>query len=416
MVLKLDHNVMHHGGLGVIRTLGRHGVPVYSVHEHRWAPAARSRFINGRILWNPSADHVGELLAGLERLSDIIGREAVLLPTDDAGAVFLAEHGDALRQRFRFPAPPRSLPRSLADKHSLLGLCAAHNVPAPRSVTAMTTREVADFVDLVGFPLLVKKVKPWVVNGSGPALSASVARSRPELDDLLADVVGEGEILLQEYIPHAPEHDWGVAAYFDESSRGVPVFTGIKERSYPSDAGQTTLGRARSNPDLVDLVRRFLSAVGYRGIVDMDFREDPRDGQYKLLDVNPRIGAQFRLGRDAAGLDVALALHLDLTGRKVVERPQDVDRRLLVESYDLVPAVKGFRARSLSYGDWWHSVRQRGELAWFAADDLAPFGLMCLRMVRRVARSRHPRRPVSAQASQLVFESGRRSDRHAGVG
>jgi D-aspartate ligase len=48
VVLKLDPNVMHHGGLGVIRSLGRMGVPVYGVHEGRLAPAAGSRYLRGR--------------------------------------------------------------------------------------------------------------------------------------------------------------------------------------------------------------------------------------------------------------------------------------------------------------------------------------------------------------------------------
>jgi D-aspartate ligase len=42
VVLKLDSNVFHHGGLGVIRTLGRWGVPVRAVHEDVLAPAAAS--------------------------------------------------------------------------------------------------------------------------------------------------------------------------------------------------------------------------------------------------------------------------------------------------------------------------------------------------------------------------------------
>ena len=52
VVLKLDPNVMHHGGLGVIRSLGRIGVPVYGVHEGRLAPAAGA-YLRGRYYWRP---------------------------------------------------------------------------------------------------------------------------------------------------------------------------------------------------------------------------------------------------------------------------------------------------------------------------------------------------------------------------
>src|ERR1035441_6827420 len=93
VVLKFDPNVMHHGGLGVIRSLGRLGVPVYGVHEGPWAPAANSRYLQGRAFWQPSPDDADRVQAGLLRLADRIGERAVLVPTDDAGAIFLAQHG-----------------------------------------------------------------------------------------------------------------------------------------------------------------------------------------------------------------------------------------------------------------------------------------------------------------------------------
>src|SRR6202042_3840934 len=121
--LNFDPTVMHHGGLGVIRSLGRMGVPVYGVHEGPWAPAASSRYLQGRFFWQPNPQDVERVTAGLRRLSERIGRPAVLMPTDDAGSIFLAEHGEGLRERFLFPAPPRDLPRRVAGKYSLYQLC-----------------------------------------------------------------------------------------------------------------------------------------------------------------------------------------------------------------------------------------------------------------------------------------------------
>src|SRR6476620_4618758 len=82
VVLKFDPNVMHHGGLGVIRSLGRMGAPVYGVHEGPWAPAARSRYLTGRFLGRPDPADADRVLAGLQRLADRIGQRSVLLATD----------------------------------------------------------------------------------------------------------------------------------------------------------------------------------------------------------------------------------------------------------------------------------------------------------------------------------------------
>src|SRR5271154_6087092 len=76
VVLKLDPNVMHHGGLGVIRSLGRIGVPVYGVHEDPLAPAASSRYLRGRCFWRPDAENAERIRAGLIRLAARIGRPA----------------------------------------------------------------------------------------------------------------------------------------------------------------------------------------------------------------------------------------------------------------------------------------------------------------------------------------------------
>ena len=114
VVLKFDQNMLHHGSLGVIRSLGRLGVPVYGVHEGPWAPAASSRYLTGRFFWQPRPDDPQRTLSGLFDLASQIGRRAVLYATDDAGAIFLAEHGDVLREAFAFPRPPADLPRRLA--------------------------------------------------------------------------------------------------------------------------------------------------------------------------------------------------------------------------------------------------------------------------------------------------------------
>src|SRR5204863_2564602 len=103
--------------------------------------------------------------------------------------------------------------------------------------------------------------------------------------------------------------------------------------------------------------------------------------QYKLLDVNPRIGATFRLFVDANGLDVVRALYLDLTGHHVGRSAATNGRTWLVENHDLVSSVRYIRDHRLTPREWWASLRGVDECAWFASDDLKPFAVMALRFV-----------------------------------
>ncbi|MFD0488792.1 hypothetical protein ACFQ0O_19230 [Saccharopolyspora spinosporotrichia] len=144
VVFKLDPNVMHHGGLGLIRSLGRAGVPMYAVQEHRYAPAAHSRYVRGHWVWRPDAQDVDGVLRGLRGIAERIGRTAVLFPTDDAGAIFLAEHGNSLREWFSFPQPPHDLPRLLAGKYTMYRLCQALGVPcAQATMVEVPTRRAS---------------------------------------------------------------------------------------------------------------------------------------------------------------------------------------------------------------------------------------------------------------------------------
>lgn len=378
VILKLDHNVMHHGGLGAIRSLGRLGVPVYGVHEDPLAPAARSRYLHGRWIWRPAPDDVQRVRSGLIALAERIGRRAVLIPTDDAGAIFLAEHGSDLRQYFLFSDPPADLPRQLAGKYTLYQRCRELGVPCAAAALPETFGEASRVAEQIGFPLVAKLATPWQSKSAKGLRSTSIIRTHYDLTSTwrACEEHGSGALMLQEYVKG---WDYFFHAYCDAQSRCRPGFVGSKERSYPAHAGLTSLGRWVDNPQLHQQATELVARVGFRGIVDLDYRFDPRTGTYKLLDFNPRLGAQFRLFSDTAGVDVVIAAHLDLTGREIPQGAPHLGRSFLVENYDPIAAL-AYRRLGLDLRSWVASLRRADELAWFARDDLAPFGLMCLRM------------------------------------
>ena len=202
-------------------------------------------------------------------------------------------------------------------------------------------------------------------------------------------------VVLQEHIPRDCAEDWFVHSCVGRDSPGV-LFTGVKVRSWPPHAGMTSCAYAVWNPELAGAARRLYASLGYAGLADLDFRLDRRDGQYKLVDFNPRVGAQFRLFENAAGVDVVRAQHLALTGRPIPDAPFPEGRRLVVENVDL-PArlVYGRRNRAAPHAP---PRASHTELGWFAPDDPLPLVPMILRHatplatllndVRRAGRNR----------------------------
>src|SRR5262249_13813879 len=175
--------------------------------------------------------------------------------------------------------------------------------------------------------------------------------------------------------------DWIFHAYFDSTSTPLVAFTGFKQRSWPPYAGVTAAAIAWPNADLTRIATEFCRAIGYRGIVDMDWRLDLRDNQYKLVDFNPRLGANFRLFVSEAAIDVVRAQYIDLTGQCVPMSAQTSGRKLIIENLNLASCVAGAPARTIKE---MHGAGKR-EFAWFAADDPLPFLVMALRFCGHIA-------------------------------
>jgi predicted ATP-grasp superfamily ATP-dependent carboligase len=218
-------------------------------------------------------------------------------------------------------------------------------------------------------------------------------RSEHELVRVLAQWPSPSYVMLQEYLPQETSEDWIFQGYFDADSECVVAFTGVKHRSWPPQFGVTTYATAVTNEALAAEAVAFCRRVRYCGIIDMDWRLDQRDGEYRLLDCNPRVGAQFRLFENAAGVDVVRAMHLDLTGRPVPDAPM-LTRSFVVETLDVASRLSGAGVRSVRYAP----PRRRGrvERAWFATDDALPFVSVALRQLgpaykrarKRVSRKR----------------------------
>jgi predicted ATP-grasp superfamily ATP-dependent carboligase len=187
------------------------------------------------------------------------------------------------------------------------------------------------------------------------------------------DAAERSNLMLQEYIPGGPDSVWMFNGYFDEHSECLVGFTGKKIRQSPPYTGATSLGVCIWNASVAETTTEFMKAIGYRGILDIGYRFDARDGQYKLLDVNPRVGSTFRLFVDPTnGMDVVRALYLDLTGQTVPRAQQREGRRWVVEPWDMRSSIEYRKDGRLTVRDWLRSFRNVEEAAWFAVDDLVP--------------------------------------------
>lgn len=415
LVFKAGNYPLHHGTAGIIRSLGRAGVPVYAMVEDRFTPAGASRYLAGKFVWKAAGISRECLFEGLAKIFARIGRRAILVPTDDFAAACIAENAFVLTKWFLFPPLPPGLPRRLANKRGLYSLCREHAIPCPEAAFPACLGDVHEFISRAAFPVVMKAAE----SQRTPAgmRSTSIARSAEELVALY-ERAGSAPVVLQEYIPETFAEDWIFHGYVNPRSGCAISFTGRKLRSYPPFAGPTSAGISVRNPVLKAQSEALLQSIGYAGIMDLDYRFDRRDGRYKLLDFNPRIGANFRMFENRAGIDVVRAMHLDLTGRPVPRAPAVEGRVFLVENYELLSIPGYLRAGGLTARGWLKSIQGNREFAWLALDDPAPFPAVCARLFlqacAKAIRALIPRRrPVAAKQPRMVktAAAGAGSDR-----
>jgi D-aspartate ligase len=375
VVLKL----FSHCGVGIMRSLGRLGIPVYGVDADPWNPGLHSRYCRGKFIWDAEKAAPEETIRFLREVAQKVGGRPILISNGDVPSLFLADHAPELEDSFRIQTPAGELVRSLSDKKQMYFQAKKFGVPTAETVFPQSRRDVEEFLSggSAHFPIMLKGINSALLQ-ERTGLRMIIVHNREELlaqYDRLEDPA-DPNLMVQEYIPGEDDSVWMFNGYFNDQSDCLVGFTGRKLHQYPIYTGMTSLGICLSNEAVASPTKHFMKQIGYKGILDIGYRFDARDGQYKLLDINPRVGATFRLFVGSNGLDVIRALYLDLTGQPVPPSTLCEGRKWLVENNDLIAFRNYHKDGKLTFSGWIRSFRGVQECAWFATDDPVPFLLM----------------------------------------
>ena len=380
---------LNHAIPAVARSLGRIGVPVFVVSAERPRAAGRSRYVRGCATLDLTTATPQQLVDTVDAL---VGQSlrTILLPMDDVAALFVEDVAE-VRERGSIPARPTGLVRQLTDKRALTALLATLGIPTPAIRAVPGEDELGEAVRVFGFPAVLKAADPLVLRRAPGGSSVKVA---PSMDALLREYRSmrpevRASAILQEHIAGGAHGDWIFNGCFTEAGDCCFHGTGVKLRQWPLRTGAATLGVTLPNAVVSELSMRLARSVSFGGVIDIDFRYDPRDGSYKLLDVNPRIGSSFRLFVSENGIDLARAHYLQTTGQLLGRAEARPGRKWLVEPRDLRSCLELLVSGSLGPREWLSSVAGVEETAWFDAEDVRPFAAMvshyASRLVRRAA-------------------------------
>ena len=357
-------------GLGIARSLGRAGIPVV-VLDDEVSVSRVSRYVS-RFERTPDLLEPEAALAALTRLGTTLGDERwVLYPTREETVALVARHREELARWFRVPTPAFEVVRTAWDKRETYRRAEALGIPVPRCWFPGSEADL-DTVDLAG-PVVVKpaikehfiyetKVKAWRAD-TRQELRTTYRRAR--------EVVPADEIIVQELVPGGGAAQLAYCALY--TGRGpVAEMTVRRLRQHPSDFGRaSTFVETVEMPELGELADRLLASIGYRGLVEVEFKQDARDGLPKLLDINARTWGYHTLGA-AAGVDFSWLLFRDQCGEQLAPvRARPGVRWIRLET-DVPNACRDIWRGRLRLGDYVRSLRGVDTEAVFALRDPLP--------------------------------------------
>jgi predicted ATP-grasp superfamily ATP-dependent carboligase len=357
-------------GLGIVRSLGRRGVPVCVIDDEA-SIARASRFARDHIRV-PGLRTEQALLDALALARDRFGLSGwVLYPTREENVAGIAANRDALQRDFRVPTPGLASIRHAWDKRESYGLAERLSIPVPRTWFPGSEEELAA-IEVDG-PVVLK---PAIKEHFFYATHAKAWRANTAAELLTAfrravQIMPAGEVIVQEMIPGGGEQQYAYCAFFRE---GCPVASMAvrRRRQHPSDFGRaSTYVETISLPEIAEPSRRFLAAIDYYGLVELEYKRDPRDGVCKLLDVNARTWGYHSVGVPA-GVDFPYLLFCDQIGAPVEEAHARSGVRWIRLSTDIPNALRDMLAGSLRPGEYLRSLRGVHTEAVFSLSDPLP--------------------------------------------
>jgi predicted ATP-grasp superfamily ATP-dependent carboligase len=316
---------------------------------------------------------------------------AVLLPCEDDGLELIVTHRRRLaRLGYRLVEADDAVARDMLDKNRTYELARGLGIPAPRTLTVRTMADVERAAGELAYPCALKPVHSHrFQRRTGTGVKAFVVHDAGELCDRFAYAQERGaEMLVTEIIPGSDDRLVGFHAYLDEDGAPLLGVTKRKLRQHPVGFGLGSYHETTHDAEVARLGLAFLRGVGLRGLANVEFKRDERDGVLKLIECNHRFTApneQLRI----AGIDLALLVYNRVLGRPL---PPLGDYRAGVRLWHPGNDFRSFlelrRRGELTAAGWLRSVARPQHLPLFRWDDPRPSLALQTGRARRAVHKR----------------------------
>jgi predicted ATP-grasp superfamily ATP-dependent carboligase len=389
------------GDLNMLRCFAGRGISTVVVSSDENEPTLRSRYCQRKRVIAAPADRE-RALSDLESIGRGYSRRPVLFYASDDMLQLISKNRQRLDRYFDFLMPPAELVEDLLDKGRFSSLAERTGLPVPKTLACNATTPAKQALAEMGLPSVFKPNTHigWFKSGAstdGKPRKALVARTAEDFVALHEHVQAHApSFLVQRYVGGGEERIYSYHAYLDRDSQPLGEFAGKKIRTYPMEAGVSTYLELVKEPAVLELGRSISETLGLVGAVKLDFKRDPVDESFHLLEINPRFTLWSYLGA-ACGINLPVIAYAERVGQEPKHcNDYRTGVRWLSFGNDFRAFLRDYGPRGeLSVADWLLSYRGDTIYDVFSWRDPLPLGT-CLFNYGKAVAERLRRSPRAA--------------------
>lgn len=273
-------------------------------------PSAFSRYCS-RSLVCPSPRYEAEKY--FVWLTDTIKRYKcdMIFPMDDCTMQIIMDHREELLKLCRLPIPSYESYVKATDKGNAALIASEAGVECPKTYEPGSFTELEAIADDIKYPVVVK---PRISSGSR---GIRKAYSRDEMFSLYTEVDKYyPKPLIQEYIGSGDRFD--VCLLYDMEGRLKASFVQKELRHFPLEMGPSTIQESIYYPELIEKSIAIMDRLNWRGIAELEYMMDERDGKPKFMEINSRFWASLETAI-YSGVDFPWLLYNIIKGNEIEE-------------------------------------------------------------------------------------------------
>jgi len=305
------------GGAGnsvvLVRDLVRNGVTVRASGP-KGCLALASRYCS-EAFRVPEGEAVGDYWYRLLLSDDHRLDGSLIFALCDDSIDFICTNYAALKERYLVEGTDPELRLAMLDKKKTLEIAREAGVPTPNFWTINTIEDVDRIKDELTYPLMVKPIHSHLFSPIFGRKLFIIDEGFANVREKVALALEHGlEVMIVEMIPGPDSNLCSYYTYHDEEGRSLFEFTKRVIRRYPYNRGGAVYHETDWVPEAVEEGRKYFRSMPWRGMANIEFKLDLRDGKLKVIECNPRFTAAHVLVV-ASGAPIDTMIYCSVTGQ-----------------------------------------------------------------------------------------------------